>query len=114
VTETLTPAPSLSTEQFHEWYRTTYITELSMMDGWRRTSRFDTGARGGGWLTLHEFEERAFEANTTKIAGLLGTSKETKDVERAARKVDLALWKLVRVYGDKTAAWGLPGEDKIL
>ncbi|KAK0649237.1 hypothetical protein B0T16DRAFT_127457 [Cercophora newfieldiana] len=112
VTETIELASSSAATSFHNWYTSTYITELSMIDGWRRTSRFSIGTNK--WLALHEFEQRAFEAETTKVSGLLGKSQETKDVEKAAKKVDLALWKLVRVYGDKNAAWGLPGTDGIL
>jgi hypothetical protein len=112
VTETIELASSSAATSFHNWYTSTYITELSLIDGWRRTSRFSVG--GTRWLALHEFEERAFEEGTTKISGLLGKSDATKDVEKAAKRVDLALWKLVRVYGDKNAAWGLPGTDGIL
>ncbi|KAK0611345.1 hypothetical protein B0T14DRAFT_500469 [Immersiella caudata] len=112
VTETIELASSSATTAFHNWYTSTYITELSLIDGWRRTSRFSVG--GTKWLALHEFEERAFEAGTTKIPGLLGKSEATKNIEKSAKKVDLALWKLVRVFGDKNAAWGLPGTDGIL
>ena len=112
MTETIQPAPN-SNKAFTDWYQSTYITELSLMDGWRRTSRFDVG--GGKWFALHEFEERAFDANTTKIDELLGRrSEETREVEKAATSVKLAIWKLVRVYGDADVAWGLPGTDSIL
>ncbi|KAK1825798.1 hypothetical protein QBC39DRAFT_38934 [Podospora conica] len=112
VTETIQPAAN-TTKAFTDWYQSTYITELSLMDGWRRTSRFDVG--GGKWFALHEFETRAFDENTTKIEGLLGRrSEETKEVERTAKSVNLAIWELVRVYGDSKGAWGLPGTDSIL
>lgn len=84
------------------------------MDGWRRTSRFDVG--GGKWFALHEFEKRAFDTKVTKtLEGLLGKrSDETKEVERTATSVKLAIWELVRVYGDERDSWGPPGTDSIL
>jgi len=112
VTETIDLASASATAKFHDWYTSTYITELSMLDGWRRTSRFSIG--GTKWLALHEFEERAFEENAKTVPGLLGDSEATKEVEKTAKKVELRLWRLARVYGDKGAAWGLPGTDGIL
>lgn len=113
VTETIQPAAN-TTKAFTDWYQSTYITELSLMDGWRRTSRFDVG--GGNWFALHEFEQRAFDTKKVKkIEGLLGKrSDETKEVERTATSVKLAIWELVRVYGDERDSWGLPGTDSIL
>ncbi|KAK3314407.1 hypothetical protein B0H66DRAFT_631100 [Apodospora peruviana] len=115
VTESIEPT-GMTPDQFDEWYRDVYIYEVSLMEGWRRTSRFSNGMGSPKWFALHEFEESAvFEANTTgKISGLLGKSDETKEVEKAAKMVEIALWKLVRVYGDGAAAWGRPGEDHIL
>ncbi|KAK3370576.1 hypothetical protein B0H63DRAFT_514649 [Podospora didyma] len=113
VTETIDPA-KISADQFNSWYRQTYIKEISQLKGWRRTSRFDNGMAQPKWLALHEFDQSGFDANTTKISGLLGKSKETKDIEKSAKKIELALWSLVRVYGDGKASWGRPGEDKIL
>ena len=87
---------------------------MSQLKGWRRTSRFDNGMAQPKWLALHEFEQSGFDANVTKISGLLGKSKETKEIEKSAKKIELALWSLVRVYGDAKGSWGRPGEDKIV
>lgn len=57
------------------------------------------------WLALHEFDEGAFEGGT-KISGLLGQSKETKDIEHGATQIDIALFTLAREYGNKTISWG--------
>lgn len=112
VTETIDLGPNLTVEKFHEWYRENYIYELSKLEGWRRTSRFDIS--GGRWLTLHEFEESAFPPNTTAVTSLFGDPEKYQDLVKAARKIDLGLWRLVRVFGDGTAGWGLPGTDDIL
>ncbi|KAH8896894.1 hypothetical protein GQ53DRAFT_760978 [Thozetella sp. PMI_491] len=107
VSEAIDPADN-TTDQFHAWYRETYIKEVSKIQGWRRTSRFENTMGGGGaapqnstnakpkWLALHEFE-----------------SSQTKTVEQTARKLDISLFKLVRVYGNKTAPWGSSWEDRI-
>lgn len=120
VTEAIDLGSNITVDKFHEWYRESYIYELSKLDGWRRTSRFDVGGGGFGsaanprWLTLHEFEQHAFEPNATTITSLFGDPEKYKDLVRSARKIELGLWKLVRVYGDGTAGWGLPGTDAIL
>jgi len=120
VSEAIDPADN-TTEQFQDWYRQTYIIEISKMMGWRRTSRFDTGinrAPGNGsqprWLALHEFEDWAFDNKTTKISSLLGDPEKTKDIQKSAKRLDLQIWRLMRVYGDGSAPWGEPWEDKIM
>jgi hypothetical protein len=106
-----------TTTAFNQWYRSTYIAQLSMREGWRRTSRFDTAGRGNPmprFLALHEFEEHAFPPGTTKIASLLGQSEAIADLQKFAKRIELSLWKLSRVYGDGTVPWGNLGEDNIL
>jgi hypothetical protein len=121
VSEAIDPADKTE-DQFNRWYRQTYINEISQIRGWRRTSRFDTGIGSGPrngnlprWLALHEFEEWSLD-NATTLSSLLGKSKskETKDIEASAKKIDMTIWKLMRVYGDPVAPWGLPGEDKLI
>ncbi|KAK1749327.1 hypothetical protein QBC47DRAFT_426809 [Echria macrotheca] len=115
VTEEIDLGGNMTIDEFHAWYRESYIYQLSMLDGWRRTSRFDTTGSGNPrWLTLHEFEERAFAANTTKITTLLGDPEKYQAVTKSAKRIELGLWRLVRVYGDGTVPWGLPGDDNIL
>ncbi|KAK5653681.1 hypothetical protein OQA88_8711 [Cercophora sp. LCS_1] len=109
VTESIEPA-NMTTDEFHLWYRETYIYEIAKIDGWRRTSRFDTRGQPR-WLTLHEFEERSYADGKTKITELLGESAEIKEVGKKAKRLDMALWRLVRTFGDENAAWGLPGTD---
>ena len=106
VSEAIDPA-NMTTDQFNEWYRTTYITELSKIWGWRRTSRFQAGVPPGGpegpkpatpsWLAIHEFEDFAFEPNVTKVTALLGDSAETKAISKSAKRLDMAIWNLTRV-----------------
>ncbi|KAK4222762.1 hypothetical protein QBC38DRAFT_503724 [Podospora fimiseda] len=114
VTETIDPG-TISTAQINTWYQETYINEIVKIEGWRRTSRFDGGStRQPKWFALHEFEDGGFFGNnSTKISGLLGGSVGPKDGERLIKKADLALWKLVRVYGNSSDGWG-NGEDEII
>ena len=107
VSEGINPARNISDQVFNNWYRQTYIKEISQVKGWRRTSRFDNAMRGNlpRWLALHEFDQGAFEG-VTKIPALLGTCQETKDIERGATKIDIALFRLAREYGNNTISWG--------
>ncbi|KAK3369586.1 hypothetical protein B0T24DRAFT_708314 [Lasiosphaeria ovina] len=119
VTEAIEPSfktnPVNYTDFFEDWYHDTYIGEVSRLPGWRRTSRFNNTMAGGPrLLALHEFDESAFDANATKIPGLLGISADTKYVQGTAKSIEMALWRLVRVYGDGTVPWGEPWEDKIV
>ena len=117
LSEVIDPAAAMTDAQFHEWYRNVYITEISMLEGWRRTSRFQNKMGGASrWFAIHEFEEYAF-GDTNKsapVTSLLGASDKTKEVQKSAKKLDLAFWNLTRVYGDGTVSWGLVWEDQIL
>ena len=116
VSEAIAPAAGTTEAQFHEWYRTVYINEVSQLEGWRRTSRFENRMGQPRWFTIHEFEEYAFyDTNkSAPLTSLLGTSDKTKEVQKSATKLDLAFWNLTRVYGDGTVPWGRLGEDVIL
>ena len=111
VTETIDPG-SATSEQINNWYRQTYINDISKIEGWRRTSRFE-GSRQPKWFALHEFEYGSF-GNSTKISGLLGNSTGNSNVGKLIKKADLALWKLMTLYGNSTTGWGQEGGDKII
>lgn len=111
VTETI-DSGNIPAERVDKWYRETYINDLSGIKGWRRTSRF-VGSQQPKWFALHEFEDGSFGANI-KLPGLLGNSSGTKEIANSVKKADLALWRLVREYGNATTAWGQQGGDKIV
>lgn len=130
VSEAIEPPANTTDQTFQSWYRDTYMLEVSQIKGWRRSSRFVNAMAGGlgpggaknakpKWLTLHEFEaSTAFGGtavtNSTKVSSLLGQSAETRDMEKSLVKKDIALFRLARVYGDGTTAWGKHGDEKIL
>ncbi len=130
VSDAIDPAANVTDAQFNEWYHQVYIKEVSQSKGWRRTSRFDANLNRGGpagnssgappprpqmprWLSLHEFEDGAFNVSA-KITSLLGQSKETKQMEKTATKIDISLFKFVRSYGNATAPWGDLQAEKLL
>ncbi|KAK4159996.1 hypothetical protein QBC43DRAFT_293464 [Cladorrhinum sp. PSN259] len=115
VTETIAPC-DIPTEEFNTWYRESHINEITKLEGWRRTTLFDGGfSRQPKWFALHEFEDDSFGSRATeKFRLLLVNSTGPKIGDEIIKKADLAIWKLIRVYGDATTSWGRQGGDKII
>ena len=63
------------------------------------------------WLALHEFDEGSL-AEPLK-GSLVGTSQEVLEMQRSFPFVDIAKFKLTRVYGDKTNSWVRVEEEVI-
>jgi hypothetical protein len=55
------------------------------------------------YLTLHEFDEGSFASGPPTT--LLGDSQATKQMASTARKLDVALFKLQKGFGDVDARW---------
>lgn len=115
ISEAIEPVAD-TTDAFHHWYCTTYINEVSSILGWQRTSRFELVFKKENpddpnlgkvviprWLTLHEF------TNLPELAGggstLLGSSDETRDMEKSARKIDVAPFRILSEFGDHKSPW---------
>ncbi|KAM7214726.1 hypothetical protein V8F06_009891 [Rhypophila decipiens] len=113
VSESITQDREISDEKFNKWYRTTYINDISVMKGWRRTSRFNNTMRAGGanakaqpkWLALHEFDEGAFDGYTDVVT-LLMASDGARSMSVGAEQLGVTLFRLARQYGNKTISWG--------
>ena len=102
MSESIDPGPN--TEQFHDWYRKQYITDISRLKGWRRTSRFRNTMGGKQkWLALHEFDEDSLRDPLK--GSLLGSSQETLAMQKTFPFIDTARFRLARVFGNATSSW---------
>ena len=116
LSEAIDPPAGMTDAAFHEWYRETHINEVSQLEGWRRTSRFENKMGSPRWFAIHEYEEYGFyDTNkSAPVTALLGSSDKTKEIQKSARKLDMAFWNLTRAYGEETVPWGALSEEKIL
>jgi hypothetical protein len=111
ISEAIEPAESTNIEDFHKWYRSVYVKEVSSLPGWRRTSRFNLVFKKENkddpeaakkitpkWLALHEFDVDKVDG-VLGAGGLLGKSQETKNIDKTARKVDVAAFEALSSFG---------------
>lgn len=121
ISEAIEPADG-STDPFNEWYRGSYIDHVSKLPGWQRTSRFklvfkkENKDESGKpkpitptWLALHEFKSGSFDEGSIK--GLLSQKRDAKEIEKTAKKIDVAAFEMMSRFGDKEAIW-VDGDER--
>jgi hypothetical protein len=116
VSEAIEPADSAS-DNFHEWYRKDYISEVAKLPGWQRTGLLKlvfkkenkdeantTKKITPTWLALHEFQQGSIP-NHQSLTRLLGQSTSAKKMAEEAKKVDVAAFEMLRGFGTADQRW---------
>lgn len=90
-------------EDFDEWYRKQHLDMLSMVPGFRRSTRYKladpTNAAGNPrFLACHEYDTTDFPTESVKL--VTGT-EWSKKILSAAKKFEGGVWEEIAVTGAK-------------
>lgn len=85
-------------EEFEEWYRKQHLDMLSMVRGFRRSTRYRRlDGQPPRYLACHEYDTTDFPVDQVKL--VTGT-EWSKKILGAAKSFEGDVWEMIAVYGD--------------